>query len=141
MISDYRGQHGQGPVTLDAALMKIATAHATRMADEDQVAHDLPGEGSFTQRLAAGNFQGARAYEALFAGPMTATLSDVLNSWEKSPVHDRNLLAPGVSRIGIFAAHGEQGSKYGTYWTLVLGELSAFPPPNDGVGGGAVGNR
>ena len=137
LISDYRRRNNLGPVALDPTLMRIATDHATRMADEDQLAHVLPGEGSFKQRLTAGNFQGTKASEALYAGQQTAVLPQVLESWVRSPEYNRNLLAPGVSQIGIFVAHSEPTSKYQAYWSLVLGEpsaaLEAAPPPDDGA--------
>ena len=137
LISDYRRRNNLGPVTLDPTLMQIATDHAMRMADEDQLAHVLPGEGSFKQRLAASNFQGNKASQALYAGQQIAVLPQVLEFWARSPEYSRNLLAPRVSRIGIFVAHSEPTSKYQAYWTLVLGEPTAAPeaapPPADGA--------
>jgi uncharacterized protein YkwD len=128
LISDYRRSHNLEPVTLDPTLMQIATAHATRMAEEDQLAYVLPGEGSFKQRLAAGNFQGTRATEVLFGGQKTALLPQVLDVWVKSPPQNDKLLLAGVTRIGIFVAYSDPTSKYETYWSLVLGEPSVPAP-------------
>lgn len=119
LISQYRQSRGLSAVTVDPTLTRIAVVHAQRMAAADKMAHVLPGEGSFTQRLAAGGFTAAMAAENVAAGQ--DTLADVLEAWRKSPGHNANLLLPNVSKIGIALAIAE-GSKYKTYWALVLGE-------------------
>lgn len=128
LISEYRSQYGLGPVTLDPILIRIATAHAIGMAEEDELAYVLPGEGSFKERLAAGNFQGVRADEIILGETQTTVdLRRTLDLWTASPLHNRKLLAPGVSRIGIYVAYSEPASKFRAYWSLMLGEPSAAP--------------
>ena len=41
MISNFRAQHGEGRVTLDPALNRIAQAQATAMASKDVLDHDV----------------------------------------------------------------------------------------------------
>ena len=130
LISAYRQSKGLAPVTVDATLMKIAAVHAGRMAAANTMAHVLPGEGSFMQRLAAGGFRPSMAAENVAAGQKT--LADVLESWRKSPGHNENLLLPNVSKIGIALAIAPD-SRYKTFWSLELGEW--FAP----TAGGAYG--
>lgn len=119
LISQYRRSRGLGPVTIDATLTRIAAVHSDRMAAADKMAHVLPGEGSFQQRLAAGGFVAAMAAENVAAGQ--DSLADVLEAWRKSPGHNANLLLANVSKIGIALSIAE-GSRYKYYWALVLGE-------------------
>jgi len=118
LISAYRQGKGLGPVTVDATLMAIARLHSNRMAAADTMTHVLPGEGSFHDRLVAGNYDAGMAAENVAAGQ--TTLAEVLDAWRKSASHNDNLLEPHVSEIGIAVAIAE-GSRYKYYWTLVLG--------------------
>ena len=125
LISDYRASHGLPPVTVDQRLTRIATDHARLMASSDRVAHVLPGEGSFPQRLATGGFVAAVAAEDIGAG--YKSLDAALAGWRESPEHNANLLRAGVSRMGIAVFNAPDG-KYKTYWSLVLAEPYAPPP-------------
>jgi uncharacterized protein YkwD len=106
-------------VAVDPTLMQIAFLHARRMAAADRLTHVLRGEGSFAQRLADGGFEATVAVENIAGGP--ATLGEAFALWRRSPPHDRNLLAAGVSKLGIGVA-SDPDSRYRTYWTLILGE-------------------
>ena len=132
-ISQYRASNGLPPVTVDQRLTTIAADHARRMASANRVAHVLPGEGSFQQRLAAGGFQASLAAENIGAG--YKSLADAFAGWRKSPSHNVNLLRAGVSRIGIAVANAPD-SKYKTYWSLVLAE--PFIPPAGGPSAGPL---
>ena len=72
LISQYRVDHGLKPLKLDPTLMKLAAEHAQRMASMDRMSHSLPGEGSFSQRIAAGGFQASMAAENVAAGQKIA---------------------------------------------------------------------
>jgi len=135
LISQYRRSRGLPPVTIDATLTRIAAVHANRMAAADTMTHVLPGEGSFTQRLAAGGFVAAMAAENVAAGQKT--LADALDAWRKSPGHNANLLLPNISKIGIALAVADD-SKYKTYWSLVLGEWYV-PRAGQSIGGPDAG--
>jgi len=131
LISDYRASHGLPPVTVDHQLTRIAADHARLMASSDRVAHVLPGEGSFPQRLAAGGFVAAAAAEDIGGG--YKSLDAALAGWRQSPEHNANLLRAGVSSIGIAVFNAPSG-KYKTYWSLVLAE--PYRPPASGPGAG-----
>jgi uncharacterized protein YkwD len=117
MISAYRRQYGLGALKLDAALARIAADHALRMAAANKVAHVLRGEGSFARRLSAGGYDAAIASENIGAG--YDSLEEAFAGWRKSRLHNKNMLKPEITVMGIARADSE-GSKYGTYWSLVM---------------------
>jgi hypothetical protein len=131
ILSDYRRKHGLGPVKLDPKLTRIAADHALKMASANKVAHVLIGEGSFARRLRVGGYDASIASENIGAG--YDSLAEAFAGWRKSRGHNRNLLTPEVTVIGIARADAP-GSKYGTYWSLVLAH--PYEPP---VGGPSAG--
>jgi uncharacterized protein YkwD len=131
ILSTYRKKHGLGPVKLDPKLTRIAADHALRMAKANKVAHVLRGEGSFARRLSAGGYDASIASENIGAG--YDSLAEAFAGWRKSRGHNKNLLTPGITVIGIARADSA-GSKYGTYWSLVLAH--PYEPP---VGGPSAG--
>ena len=92
LINDYRAQHDVPPLTMDAPLSELAHEHAARMAGNKRLSHY-----GFEERFAkAGSPRcvenvgwNQRTPEAEFAG------------WRDSPTHARNLLDPGITRMGI----------------------------------------
>ena len=137
LISQYRVDHGLKPLKLDPTLMRLAAEHAQRMASMDRMSHSLPGEGSFSQRIAAGGFQASMAAENVAAGQKS--LAAVFEAWRKSPGHNANMLLPDVSLMGIALAI-QPGGRYHTYWSLELGERyvprAGSPGPGPGPGPG-----
>lgn len=125
ILSDYRAEHGLAPVKLDPTLIRIAADHAVKMAAADRVKHALPGQGSFARRLRTGGYEASTAAENIGAG--YDDLNEAFASWRKSPDHNKNLLRPDISVIGIAMATAA-GSTYGTYWSLVLAD--PYEPPS-----------
>jgi uncharacterized protein YkwD len=149
LISAYRRQHGLGGVSVDPALTRIAANHSRRMAEANKMAHVLPGQGSFTQKLRSGGYNPGTAAENVAAGQKT--LDDVLAAWKRSPGHNRNLLMSGVTSIGVAVAVSPD-SRYKTFWTLILAtprHEGVAQMPNAGpivsttiaIGGGVVGGN
>lgn len=149
LISAYRRQHGLGGVSVDPTLTRIAANHSRRMAEANKMAHVLPGQGSFTQKLRSGGYNPGTAAENVAAGQKT--LDDVLAAWKRSPGHNRNLLMSGITSIGIAVAVSPD-SRYKTFWTLILATPRAagvVEAPNAGpivsttvaIGGGVVGGN
>src|ERR1700722_20547106 len=56
MISNYRLQHGEGPVTLDPALNRMAQEQAAAMAAKDVLDHNS-ALAPFSSRIAAVKYQ------------------------------------------------------------------------------------
>jgi len=131
ILSDYRRKHGLGPVKLDPKLTRIAADHALKMASANKVAHVLIGEGSFARRLRVGGYDASIASENIGAG--YDSLAEAFAGWRKSRGHNKNLLTPEVTVIGIARADAP-GSKYGTYWSLVLAHPYEPPPAGPSAG-------
>lgn len=117
MLSEYRRKHGAGPVKLDPTLTRIAADHALKMAKANNVSHVVRGEGSFARRLREGGYDAAVASENVGGGYFS--LDEAFAGWRKSKPHNKNMLRPDVTVIGIARADAP-GSKYGSYWALVL---------------------
>ncbi|MBS7537879.1 CAP domain-containing protein [Ancylobacter lacus] len=124
MISDYRRARGLSAVTVDPILTEVAQKQAKLMASKDELSHSVGGR-TFTMRLKAAGFDGLKAAENVGAG--YHTLAEAFSGWRDSPSHNKNMLMPGVTRIGIATALAPN-SKYKVYWALVL----AAPDPRAG---------
>jgi uncharacterized protein YkwD len=116
MISGYRKNNNLGAVTIDPALMKIASEHAHAMASRDRLDHDLGGR-SFSQRISGSGYNAKAAYENIGAG--YHTLAEAFSGWRGSSGHRANMLRSDVNHIGIAAAYAPR-SKYKVFWALVL---------------------
>ena len=111
MIGAYRRNNGLGPLTLDPGLQAAARAEAEAMA-----AADRPSSAdAFKTRLAASGFAAPAAN--LSAG--YHTLAEAFSGWRESAPHNRVMLDPRATRIGIATAYAP-GSKYKVYWALVV---------------------
>ncbi len=111
MIGAYRGNNGLGRLALDADLQAAAQAEADAMA-----AADKPSSGdAFKARLAASGFAAPAAN--LSAG--YHTLAEAFSGWRESPQHNRVLLDPKATRIGIATAYAPN-SKYKVYWVMAV---------------------
>jgi len=112
MISAYRSQHGEGRVTSDATLSRIAQEQASAMAAQDNLSHDALG--SFRTRVGPAN--AGRAAENIAFG--YDNFPKTLDQWINSSEHRKNLLLHGASRVGI--AHARSASSGRTYWAMVI---------------------
>src|SRR6266403_1624911 len=115
MISDFRLKHGEGRVTMDATLNRIALEQAKAMAAKDKLDHEVLG--SFNSRIAPA--KAGRAAENIAYG--YDGFEKTLGQWIDSSGHRKNLLLPKKSRRLNLA--GSESS------------VSAFNPPRrrDGV--------
>jgi uncharacterized protein YkwD len=111
IISAYRRNRGLPPLALDAGLQAAAEAEAQAMA-----AADRPSSAEvLKRRLAASGVPGPDAN--LSAG--YHTLAEAFSGWRESREHDRVMLDPAATRLGIATAYAP-GSKYKVYWALVV---------------------
>ncbi len=120
MISDFRLKHGEGRVTTDATLNRIALAQAKAMAAKDTLDHEVLG--SFSSRVAPS--KSGRAAENIAYG--YDSFEKTLDQWIASAGHRKNLLLPKASRVGVASA--KSATTHRTYWAMVIaGEYE--PPP------------
>ena len=118
MISDYRRLNGLAMVEVDPSLNRLAEDHARAMAKADKVSHD-PGGRGLKQRLQSVSFNAKAAAENVGAGYQT--LAEAFSGWRDSPSHNKNMLMPVATKIGIGTAYAPK-SKYKVYWALVLAQ-------------------
>ena len=111
MISAYRSNHGLAPLTVDPTLEAEARKAAQAMA-----AADRPASGDVLRKKLAAEGLPSPAVN-LSAGYYT--LAEAFSGWRDSPAHNRVMLAPGASRLGIATAYAPR-SKYKVYWALVV---------------------
>jgi len=111
MISNFRVQHGEGRVTLDATLNRIAREQAEAMAAKDVLDHSVLGQ--FSARIAPSGSR--RAAENIAYG--YDSFPKTLNQWIESPEHRKNLLLTNASRVGVASAKSKTGR---TYWSMEI---------------------
>ena len=118
MISNFRMKHGEGRVTSDATLNRIALAQAKAMAAKDRLDHEVLG--SFSSRISPSG--AGRAGENIAYG--YDTFDKTLEQWINSPEHRRNLLLHNASRIGVASVKNEMSHR--TYWAMeIAGDYSS----------------
>lgn len=91
-INTYRAEHGLAPLAWSADLTDLAAAHSREMAASRRLSHD-----GFRDRRA--HTQSTLCVENVAHNFPTA--ETLLDGWRRSPGHHRNLLEPGVVRMGI----------------------------------------
>ena len=112
MISDFRLKHGEGRVTLDKTVTRIAHEQAAAMAAKDQLDHDVLGR--FSTRVSPAG--AGRAAENIAFG--YDSFPKTLDQWVNSSGHRRNLLLHNASRVGV--ASVKSSATGHTYWAMVI---------------------
>ena len=113
MISNYRVQHGEGPVTSDPTLNRIAHEQAAAMASKDLLDHNS-ALAPFASRVAAAKSQ--RSAENIAYG--YDNFAKTLGQWIDSSEHRKNLLMHGASKVGVASAKSATSGR--TYWAMVI---------------------
>jgi uncharacterized protein YkwD len=111
LISSYRLAHGEGKVTIDPVLNRIAQEQARAMAASDVMDHAVLRP--FSDRVA--NLNSERAAENLASD---ATFAKALAQWIGSYGHRRNLLMHEATRVGIASAKSPKSGE--VYWAMVI---------------------
>jgi hypothetical protein len=111
LISNFRLAHGEGKVTADPALNRIAQEQAKAMAARDMMDHAVLRP--FADRVA--NLNAGRAAENLAAD---TTFAKALDQWIGSYGHRQNLLMHEATRVGIASAKSPKSGD--TYWAMVI---------------------
>lgn len=118
MINDYRGRKGLPPVVLNDQLAKAAKRHSEDLARHDRIAHKGSDGSDPWIRVKRTGYRPRLAAENVGAGQ--TSLAEVFRGWQASPGHDKNLLLPDATHMGI-ALVQNPNTQYKTFWTLVLG--------------------
>jgi uncharacterized protein YkwD len=112
LISSFRLAHGEGKVTIDPVLNRIAQEQAKAMAARDEMGHAVLRP--FSDRVA--NLNAERAAENLAQGD--DTFSKALDQWIGSSGHRQNLLMHDATRVGIASARSPKSGEI--YWAMVI---------------------
>ena len=113
LINLYRARKGLKPLALNPQLAEAAKRHSTDLARYDRIAHKGSDGSDPWSRVRKAGYRPRLAAENVGAGQRS--LKEVVEGWKHSPGHDRHLLLPGIALVT------DAGTRYGTFWTLVLG--------------------
>ena len=130
LVSSYRHQHGEGKLTIDPVLNRIAQEQARAMAARDEMGHAVLRP--FSDRVT--NLNAERAAENLAQGD--GTFSKALDQWIGSYGHRSNLLMHEATRIGIASARSPKSGEI--YWAM---EIAGPEPGRTGSTKGARGKE
>ncbi len=93
-----RAAHGSPPLKWDATLARAAHQHALRMAKQNSLAHQFPGEPDLPARAIQAGARFSALAENVAQGPSAANIHA---QWMKSPHHRANLLDTELNSVGI----------------------------------------
>jgi hypothetical protein len=93
-----RSSRGIPRLKWDASLAEAARAHAERMAEQNTLSHQFPGEADVPTRERQAGARISAAAENVALGP---SVESIQTGWMHSPPHRHNLLDPQLDSIGI----------------------------------------
>jgi hypothetical protein len=96
-----RAAHGIAPLKSSATLAEAARQHAQRMASQDTLSHQLPGEHSMVDRATQAGAHFSSLAENVAEGP---SAEGIHRQWMNSPPHRANLLDSQLDSVGIAVA-------------------------------------
>lgn len=99
------------------ALARAAQSHSNDMAGRDRLDHKGSGKSTVEKRVGRFGYIWRAVGENVAGG--LDSCEAVVAGWLKSPGHCANIMDPAFREIGAACAQNS-GSRYGTYWTLVL---------------------
>ena len=88
----------------DASLAAAAHQHALRMAQQNTLSHQLPGEPDLSARAGQAGARFSAIAENVAEGPNAQGIHE---QWMNSPPHRANLLDPELTSVGIAMVKGE----------------------------------
>ena len=126
-INEARAEAGAGPLTMNTQLVAAAHAHNLRMADGCGLSHQCGGESGIGDRISAQGVQWSSVAENVGTGgpvddsesaqtEMATGLTDsMLAEVPPDDGHRKNILNPGLSRIGIDVIRDDNGTVWLTH--------------------------
>jgi hypothetical protein len=93
-----RAAQGRGPLQWSATLAGAAREHALRMAQQNTLSHQLPGEPGLVERASGAGARFSTLAENVAEGPSAEGIHE---QWMHSPPHRANLLDAQLDSIGI----------------------------------------
>ena len=110
-----RDQHRRITLVRSPELDRVARAHSADMAARGYLAHEnLEGENPL-DRIERGGISGfSLAAENAGSTSRRDPVREILEGWQLSPAHRRNLLAPAFNTTGVGTARAADGTLYFT---------------------------
>jgi uncharacterized protein YkwD len=96
-----RAARGLAPLKWSASLAGAARQHALRMAAQNTLSHQLPGEPGMAERASQAGARFSSLAENVAEGPSPESIH---KEWMNSPPHRANLLDPQLDSLGIAVA-------------------------------------
>ena len=119
LLNRYRQTKGLRALNMDKKLQRAAQWMSEDMAANNYLSHhDSKGRDPFKRLADFGYHYNTDKAENVAAGQQTAV--EVLQSWQRSRTHNRNMLDPHFTAIGIGFFYNKK-SKYGWYWATSFG--------------------
>ena len=122
LTNEHRANNGLNPLTINQELNASAYGHSRDMAQQDFFDHTGLDGSSFSDRnLEVGYDSNVGAENIAAGGP---TPEETVQQWIDSPGHNRNLLNPEMTELGVgyFYLENDTGAEnWNHYWTQVFG--------------------
>ena len=116
-----RAVHGLAPLKWSAPLAAAAQHHASRMAEQNTLSHQLPGEAGLAERAAQTGARFSSIAENIAEGPAAESIH---RQWMNSPPHRANLLDAQLDSVGI-AVENRGGTLFAVEdFSLAVGKLT-----------------
>ncbi|MGZ0049469.1 CAP domain-containing protein [Brevibacillus gelatini] len=104
LVNQERAKAGLAPVTMDAALSKVALAKAADMANNNYFDHNSPTYGSPFDMMKQFGISFMTAGENIAMGQRTP--QEVMTQWMNSEGHRKNIMNPAFTKIGVGYTNG-----------------------------------
>ncbi|MEO1114191.1 MAG: CAP domain-containing protein [Pseudomonadota bacterium] len=124
LINSYRSQNGLPALKHDTVLDEVSQKMARHIAERDSMDTWQHSSFGLSQRLSKANYNNYAGAENLGAG--YADLPAAFKGWQGSQGHNKNLLNPYVTRVGVARTNRNTG-KWRNFWVLTLAR-----PTSDG---------
>jgi len=118
MVNAYRKQNGLRALQLEPLLTQAAKGHSRDLSKWDRISHYGSDGSNPWDRVKRTGYKARLAAENVGTGQ--ATLAEVFKGWQQSPGHNKNLLLPEATQMGIALVYDPK-TEFKTFWTLVIG--------------------
>jgi hypothetical protein len=117
-----RSAQGLAPLKWSATLAEAARQHALRLAQQNTLSHQLPGEPGLADRASRAGARFSTLAENVAEGP---SAEGIHQQWMNSAPHRANLLDPQLNSVGIAVAD-RNGTLFAVEdFSVVVGDMSA----------------
>ncbi|NBN62429.1 CAP domain-containing protein [Pannonibacter tanglangensis] len=125
-LNAYRAGKGLPPVALDPVLTRVSADMARYIAERDSMKTRQHSAEGLSGRLDAAGYRNYAGAENLGAG--YASQEAAFAGWQGSAGHDRNLLNPYVTRMGLARMRRSDGT-WRHFWVMTLARPEADGRP------------